>query len=339
MNPRPDLLLLVDYSPAIGTGHLMRCLTVVEWLRLASPRALAIRLLAPALPPSLVERCLHLGVKLTTPEPQRPLVAQVAALQPRLMLIDGYGFDSSQLQALAATGIALALFDDLNDRGCLPAALVINPSPLAQADHYPGVAQALTGCRFAPLRPEFSRQPYIPPSQRQRLLINCGGSDPLALSQPLAMLALGKLPDDANVDLVTGAACPHAAAVEQWRGGLSQPRLRHHHAIATLAEVGAGARLAVVALGNTLYELCALGTPVLGLWVAANQRPTAMALAAQGVIDSYGAEQLDALGEQLQQLWQQPQLLDERAERQRQLVDGRGGERIVEAIVRLLSQR
>lgn len=337
MSPRPDLLLLVDYSPAIGTGHLMRCLTVVEWLRLASPRSLAIRLLAPPLPQPLVERCQRLGVELTTPEPQRPLAAQVAARQPRLVLLDGYGFDPSQLQALAATGITLALFDDLNDRGPLPAALVINPSPLAQAGHYPGVAQVLTGCQYAPLRAEFSRQPFVAPSQRQRLLINCGGSDPLALSQPLATLALGKLPDEAGVDLVTGAACPHAATVEQWCGGLSTSRLRHHHAIATLAEVGASARLAVVALGNTLYELCALGTPVLGLWVAANQQPTAMALAGQGIIDSYGAEERDALGEWLQQLWQQPQLLDQRAERQRQLVDGRGGERIASAIRQLLA--
>lgn len=337
MSPRPDLLLLVDYSPAIGTGHLMRCLTVVEWLRLASPRSLAIRLLAPPLPQPLVERCQRLGVELTTPEPQRPLAAQVAARQPRLVLLDGYGFDPSQLQALAATGITLALFDDLNDRGPLPAALVINPSPLAQAGHYPGVAQVLTGCQYAPLRAEFSRQPFVAPSQRQRLLINCGGSDPLALSQPLATLALGKLPDEAGVDLVTGAACPHAATVAQWCGGLSQPRLRHHHAIATLADVGASARLAVVALGNTLYELCALGTPVLGLWVAANQQPTAMALARQGVIDSFGVEERDALGERLQQLWQQPHLLDQRAERQRQLVDGRGGERIAAAIAALLS--
>ncbi|MBQ1784940.1 MAG: hypothetical protein II007_14975 [Gammaproteobacteria bacterium] len=337
MSLRPDLLLLVDYSPAIGTGHLMRCLTVVEWLRLASPHSLAIRLLAPALPLPLVEHCQRLGVEISTPEPQRPLAAQVAALQPRLLLIDGYGFDPSQLQALAATGITLALFDDLNDRGPLPAALVINPSPLAQPDHYPSVAQVLTGCQFAPLRAEFSRQPYVAPSQRQRLLINCGGSDPLALSQPLAALALGKLPDEAGVDLVTGAACPHATAVGHWCSGLSTSRLRHHHAIATLAEVGASARLAVVALGNTLYELCALGTPVLGLWVAANQRPTAMALAGQGIIDSYGADERDALGERLQQLWQQPQLLDQRAERQRQLVDGRGGERIASAIRQLLA--
>lgn len=104
-----------------------------------------------------------------------------------------------------------------------------------------------------------------------------------------------------------------------------------------LAAVLAASEVAVVAGGVTLYEACALGTPVVAVAVAGSQRPTIRAVAGADACIDGGAltceRDLARVARLVRHLAE-----DERARRRltrsgRQLVDGRGAERVARQIL------
>jgi len=106
-----------------------------------------------------------------------------------------------------------------------------------------------------------------------------------------------------------------------------------------MAALMLNADLAVSGGGQTTYELAATGTPAIGIRLAAGQALNLRGLSAAGCLREAGAP--DEVGFEARLVSRLSELADDRSVREemsrrgRALVDGRGAERVTDAIVRL----
>jgi spore coat polysaccharide biosynthesis predicted glycosyltransferase SpsG len=195
----------------------------------------------------------------------------------------------------------------------------------------------LQGPEFAildPIIPEIrSRRP---PREPQRVLITLGGGQHVR--------AIGARLAERIATIVPGASIDVVAGLGGKAPSTPLPaRCRWVVAPSGLAQLLATASVAVVAGGITLYEACALGTPVVTLAVTPAQRPTTTAVAAAGVsIDASAPTRTMAINRaaaDVAYLLANP----ERAARLgwcgSRLVDGQGAARVARHLLALVAAR
>jgi UDP-2,4-diacetamido-2,4,6-trideoxy-beta-L-altropyranose hydrolase len=338
-----NILIRADASAEIGLGHVMRCLCLQAALR---PLGVGCCFAFRQMPAALQQQILAQGGRLA-PLPVTDLAADAAALLrlagelgAAAILLDGYRFDAAYQQALFRRGPALALLDDLNDRGRLYADLLINSLPHADQLGYGRTApeaRLLLGLKYVLLREEF--RTAAPASQaaaeRPRLLVNFGGSDILGLSLPVTRQLLAMDPE-LPITLITGSGFPQPQAATELAGQF--PQLEHLHNCRAMARQFSRTGLALAAPGATIYELAACGVPAVLLICAANQQLSAAAHARLGwcrVFDAREEKQLAAALAETLQLWRRPQERNLLQEKTAGLLDGQGAERIARAICQL----
>lgn len=307
----------VDASERIGSGHLMRCLTLADALAARGARALFLCRAGAPQPHDLVRARGH-ALQLVLPgpeggpEPDAPPHAawlagsqagDVAACLPELtpwrpdwVVVDHYALDHRWESAVRATGARLLVIDDLADRQHDCDALIdqnfYHDATLRYRDRLPAGCRCFLGPAHALLRPEFEaarRTAVERAGPVRRVLAFFGGFDALGLAD----LTLDVLQDLARtganlqVDLVLGAAHPrHGLLAARARG---VPGLAVHGQVSNMATLMAAADLAVGAGGATTLERCYLGLPSVVVDVADNQRAMLVDLAAAGATVHLGS--------------------------------------------------
>jgi UDP-2,4-diacetamido-2,4,6-trideoxy-beta-L-altropyranose hydrolase len=335
----PAILIRADGSPAIGIGHLMRCLALAE---AAGPRATFLSFEPPA---PFIERAAAAGagVRALASRPASPEdlteTSEVArAIGAEWIVLDGYTFDGDFQDGLVTDGHRVLAIDDHGHAKHYGAQVVLNANAGADPRWYgeraPGT-RLLLGLRYALLRAEFrSRQAAADQPQRvRRVAITFGGSDPDNLSAQV-LDGLAAVPGPLEVLVVVGSANPHGASLRA-----SAARSPHEVEIAIdvrdMAARLAACDLAVTAAGGTLVELARVGTPAVAVVVADNQAPGARALAEAGAVVNLGRhETLDAaaIGVAVAELADNPDRRQALSRRGRELVDGRGAARVLDAM-------
>jgi spore coat polysaccharide biosynthesis predicted glycosyltransferase SpsG len=137
------------------------------------------------------------------------------------------------------------------------------------------------------------------------------------------------------VQLVVGGLDPRRTELERRAADLG-PGLSLVVDVQNMAPLMTRAHLALSAAGSTVWELAHLGVPALLVVVAENQRGNAEALHRLGVAHNLGdATTLDGevLESPLDALLEDPDRRTQMSRRGRELVDGRGVERVVAAIL------
>lgn len=346
------VLIRADASPAIGSGHVARCLTLAQELRrqgadvafacrrLPGHRLEALRaegFQAFELPECYVGEHPELGI-----EAPLPWQADIAALQLALasqpafdwVLVDHYGLDHQWQSAARQWAPRIAAIDDLaNRKHAVDLLLDQNFSGSAQA--YSGLHYAscrtLFGPHYALLREEFRRPPISIRPQARRLLVNFGGFDAAGQTHK-AMLALLDF-HDLQVDFVAGSGNPDWQAMQALAA--ERPHWRLHSYVKDFAGLLAEADLCLGAGGGTSWERAVLGVPTLCITVAANQEANARLLAEAGAHLYLGAcEQVsvEQVRQALSLLLGNPGLRHSLSRRARKLVDGRGVQRVAAAL-------
>ncbi|MBL8616171.1 MAG: UDP-2,4-diacetamido-2,4,6-trideoxy-beta-L-altropyranose hydrolase [Deltaproteobacteria bacterium] len=301
--------LRVDASALIGTGHLVRCLTLAAALRSRGARCTFVCRHAP---PALVERVHAAGHGLLllpggadvafvpgADEPPhaawlgqpwaRDAADTAAALAPGgwdWLVVDHYALDRRWEEAVAPLAQRLLVIDDLADR---PHAcdLLLDQNLQRDMDHrydglLPTTCARLLGPAYALLRPEFAAarasRAASPPAPR-RLFVFFGGADPNDMTSR-ALDALDNV-EDIELDVVIGSLHPkraqllaRCAAHPGWSCAVDV-----HDMAARMARAAVG----VGAGGTTTWERCAVGLPSVVVSVAHNQVEIAAACAAAGV--------------------------------------------------------
>lgn len=357
-------MIRVDASVQIGTGHVIRCLTLAVALR---ERHVEVRFVCRQLPGNLSATIASRGFAVheidssesTAPADPVPPHAVwlgvtwqydalrtgnvVAALgvKPRWLVVDHYGLDARWEQAMRPLANRLLAIDDIADRTHACDLLLDQNLAADMQTRYavkvpPGCRQLL-GPGFALLHPRYAQ---LHESRRQRtgkvrkVFVYFGGADPLNLTW-LAVAACLELRAQIEVDVVTGTNHPGVDAIRKQIATAHNIRL--HTQVPTLADLIACADLAVGAAGVTAWERICLGVPSLVVSVAENQRPVTTLLHSLGLIEWLGhAGEVDATTFQtaIQRILERGSLLDW-SERCREICDGRGTDRVVDVMLEM----
>lgn len=287
MNRRRLAVIRADASASIGTGHVVRCLTLAD--RLAS-RGWDIAVATRDLPPILAHGIRVRGYQLVAMGLEEPLLEEPAvigqALMPRtsdLTVVDHYGIAAEWHTAARSWSNRIMVIDDLA-ADAIDADLVLNQNLGESADAYAGLIPA--GCRlligpmYALLRPQFAEAREATMRVRRavlRLLVFLSGSDEHDVTSVAANVGADL---ELETDVVVGAAYPHWERLQAWTTGTTSVTL--HRGVDDMATLMARADLSIGAPSSASWERCCVGLPSLLVTLAENQRRAAAALAAAG---------------------------------------------------------
>ncbi len=340
---RGILLVRADAAVTSGTGHVMRCLALAQTWQHAGGDVIFAMAQSTA---AIQERLRSEPVKVVaihgvpgSAEDMRQTIDAALFHKAEWLVVDGYHFDAHYLLELQNVRPLLAI-DDNGELESYSSDLVLNQNAHARAEMYAKRAprtRLLLGPRYALLRNEFTvyrdRARKLP-ERGTRILLTMGGSDPKDLT-PRLLSALADLPiDDLQIRVVVGGSAENRSGVAE-KAQKFPYRVRVMSNVGNMAELMAWADLAIAGAGTTCWEMCLLGVPAILVVVAENQRFIAGHLARIGAAVNAGqAELIDCSS--LAQI--AAELLDDRDRRlkmsqsARQLVDGKGSERVLETM-------
>ena len=309
------VLFRTDASLTIGSGHLMRCLTLARALRLQGHQiwfacrqhpghlntlieteGFPVLALAEIQTPPVAGYAAWLGASETE---DAAAVQKTIAQNPATathpfdwLVIDHYGLGETFSQQMRSVCNAILQIDDLANRRYDCDVLLDQNLVPGLTQRYQGLlpaeCQPLLGPSFALLRPEFAR---FAPDSRQfpttfsaqspaRLLVFFGGSDAQNFTA-LTINALQQLQDcHWLADIVIGQANPHRLLLQQLCA--QDRRLTLLVQTPGMAGLMAAADLMIGAGGATHWERACLGLPAVVVALADNQLVTTAYLAELG---------------------------------------------------------
>lgn len=301
-----------DASLQIGSGHVMRCLTLADALTAQGAECHFISRAHPGHLLDLTRQRGYTAHSLEMPEQQAqaatsPTLAHaawlgcdwqtdaaqtgtiLASLQPDWLVVDHYALDQHWESALKSHYKKLMVIDDLADRAHRCDLLLdqnLGSQPQDYAKRVPAHCQVFTGPHYALLRPEFAALRPYSLQRRQahtalgKVLITMGGVDQdNATAQVLQALKTSALPADCRITAVMGLAAPWLQNVRELAAQMPWPTEVVVN-VNDMAQRMADSDLAIGAAGSTSWERCCLGLPTLMVVLAINQQPGAQALAA-----------------------------------------------------------
>jgi len=286
-----------DADPGIGGGHVVRSLALADGL--AAHGWCCVFACSPATPatvPALVESG-HRIVTLDQASPGDEAAAIGAVLDAPAdwLVVDHYGHDAAFHHAGRAWARRILVIDELADRP-LDADLLVDPTPSrspADYDAYvPAGCEMLFGPGYALLRPGFvvARPAALARREEQvgldRILVSFGSVDARDRTA-IALEGIHRADLAVEVDIVLGAAAPHAARIGEQVGTLPFPAILHE-AVEDMPGLMAAADLGIGAGGATSWERCCMGLPAVVMVEADNQSRYARELAAAGAAVNLG---------------------------------------------------
>ncbi len=297
----------VDASLEIGSGHLMRCLTLADALSQAGHTC---HFVSRADEGGFGGHAFH-GLTYESEggygaHPKPPAHAAwlggnwqddaaataeiLATISPDWLVVDHYALDREWESAALPAGTKLMVIDDLADRAHM-CNILLDQNLGRQGHDYdelvPDSCTRLIGPKFALLRPEFPRFRQRSLARRKNaplahILITMGGVDKDDVtSRVLEVLARCNLPEAAHITVVMGKNAPALVGVQAKASRMPCPT-RVLVSIDNMAEIMASADLAIGAAGSTSWERGCLGLPTLMLTIADNQKEAALALESSG---------------------------------------------------------
>jgi UDP-2,4-diacetamido-2,4,6-trideoxy-beta-L-altropyranose hydrolase len=308
-----QIVFRTDASVQIGTGHVMRCLTLADALRLGGADCTFIcrghtghlvdlirerghQVMMLAASDSLQTDASHetlahaawLGTDWATDATDTQLAIGSRSLD--WLVVDHYALDHRWEKAMRPFSHQLMVIDDLADR-VHDCDVLLDQNLGRTAEDYrqlvPHHATTLIGPRYALLRPEFAtlREDSLARRkhpQLKHLLITLGGVDKDNLTgEVLQTLRICNLPTDLRITVVMGPHAPWLPNVRAVAAVMARPTqvlVNVNH----MARLMTDCDLVIGAAGGTAWERCSLGLPSLIITTAQNQRSGAVALQKNG---------------------------------------------------------
>lgn len=353
-----------DASTQMGTGHVMRCLTLADELRrrgaecgficrehpghlgkFISDRGFGLELIydrADVEDSRLSEdggtrhsNWLGVGWQVDAEQSRKAL----GEVKPDWLVVDHYALDARWEKQLAPAVGKIMVIDDLADREHR-ANLLLDQNLGRFAYDYsellPDYCLRLIGPGYALLRPEFTEFRARSISRRQtaklnRILISMGGTDtPNTTAAVLKALQTSALPSSLHLDVVMGSTAPWLNEVCKL-AKISRFNIKVSTNVQDMAERMCLADLSIGAAGSTSWERCVLGLPSIAVSQAHNQSAILEALADAGAAEKLGFpfDEQELFGI-LNSFIQEPENLMVMAENAFQICDGLGANRVIE---------
>ena len=303
-----------DASVQIGTGHVMRCLTLADELTRQGHEC---RFFCRAHAGHLGDLIVSKGYGLTLlpasshneplantqnsddyarwlgvpwQEDASQTLECITQWKPDWLVVDHYALDAEWEYALAHVVGRIMVIDDLANRAH-ECSLLLDQNLGRVASDYDGLlpegCQRLIGPGYALLRPEFSALREQSLSRRKnpelkRILISLGGVDRTNVTgQVLDALSESTLPVSTELDIIMGSSAPYLDEVRQQAAQLPF-KATVSVGVTDMAERMCLADLSIGAAGSTSWERCCLGLPAITVVLAENQRLIGEALSENG---------------------------------------------------------
>ena len=354
------IIIRTDASQKIGSGHVMRCLTLAEALR---DSGVTIEFITRDHPGNLNKYIIDKGFKANLlPDwkisksqeslagyeqwlgvPQEVDAAQtIEAVEGKdsdWMIIDHYALDHEWEKRLRPHTEKIMVIDDLANRSH-DCDLLLDQNYIHDQHRYDELlfpnTLRLLGPSYALLRKDFAKcnnGSVQNKHQINRIFVFFGVSDLDNLTST-AIKAL-KHPNLRHllVDVVVGLTNPHILEIKKQVE--EHPHAQLHIQIENIAELMANADIALGAGGPTTWERMALGLPSIVVTIAENQIASTSDLEQDGYLQWLGngdqVDEHDIYGAILRAI-ENPHQLQEQARRGQQLVDCRGSARVCDKV-------
>lgn len=357
-----------DASFDIGTGHVMRSLTLADELR---TRGVECHFICRAHPGNMIAGIRERGYE-TTELPVEPAgnpsvcetdeaplthaawlgcdwgrdaeqtLCALRAMNPNILVVDHYAIDIRWEKVLRPHVGRMMVVDDLADRRH-ECDFLLDQNWFGDDMSYryqgliPDHCVTMLGPRYALLKPEYATlRALMPPrdGEVRRVLVFMGGSDPTnetgKVIDALAQPGLEHL----LVDVVIGVNHPDPQGVA--RRAAERPATHLHSGLPSLAGWMARADLMISAGGSTSWERMCLGLPAIVISIAANQTATNTAMQAAGYIDFLGESArigAEMIADAMRRCLKDPERLRKMSRRCQDMVSGEGTERVCDLVV------
>jgi len=302
------VLIRVDSSFRIGTGHVSRCLRLAEELEHKGARVI---FMCADLPGNISSSISELGFDIELFEPPAdegamesieelwPTGAQIIdasrtskwahAINADVVIVDHYALSQVWESQLSANGLRVIALDDLPGKSHA-SALVIRPgvSLASSAAQDSGRdSRELSGPRYAMVPKEFCEARHfkksLSGSRTNRVLVFFGGVDAGNASEQVVDSIIEAQISGCSIELVLGSGNPHSKVLtEKYK---EYPNVTIHSSLPSLSEIISRCDAAVGAGGVSAFECAAAGLPTVLFSLSENQ------IAVCKELDSYGMAQ------------------------------------------------
>lgn len=345
MSAEPCVLFRVDAGGEVGAGHLMRCFALAEGLTERHVTPVVVTRTQQADYVAMIARrnvvCRQIPATLSFEEEPAWIAAEVASPSTAGLVLDRYELPAAYAAECKRLQphVTLVQIDDWL-RPLAGVDVIVNQNLYASAQDYPtgGMEppRVLAGSRYVLLRSEFRGTPPEASDRRgavERLLLTLGGDDPP--NHTLRLLSvLAEIEGFTALHVVLGPGFRHRTEVEA--AAARWPHVRLWFNPANMREIMRQCDLSVNGSGSTLWELYYLGIPNILYILGDDQMAVGERAHAQGCSISLGRiEQMDPaiFRETVIGLMRSPDARSRMSAREHEAVDGRGVERVVDAIL------
>ncbi|OQA34674.1 MAG: UDP-2,4-diacetamido-2,4,6-trideoxy-beta-L-altropyranose hydrolase [Betaproteobacteria bacterium ADurb.Bin341] len=289
------VVIRADASVNIGSGHVIRCLTLAEVLR---QQGATVEFVCREHVGNLLE-LIHqrdfVAHTLECDEWSEDARQTLAVLGNPVdwLIVDHYGLDKRWESQLRSACRHLMAIDDLADRphDCdllLDQNYYLNPECRYQG-LLPDQCTQLLGPGYALLSTEYEQalQEHQPRAARiEKVLVFFGGSDPTGETEKLLTAIESFSLPELSFDVVVGASNPKCHVIEARCQQLQN--VHFHCQTSEMAMLCAEADLALGAGGSANWERFSLALPCMVVTTAENQRETVAALVQDGYVQWLG---------------------------------------------------
>ncbi|MGX9367337.1 UDP-2,4-diacetamido-2,4,6-trideoxy-beta-L-altropyranose hydrolase [Desulfoplanes sp. PS50] len=360
------IVFRADASIQIGTGHVMRCLTLADALRERGFETLFICRELDGFSAKMVTDRGHDLRLLPAPEktnqvlPNNPVHApwlgvpweqdaeQTSDILQSLgsvdwLVVDHYALDFRWEGRLRSRVQKIMVVDDLADRrhDC---DLLVDQTLAASEERYRSLVHEecdlLLGPRYAMLRPEFAQNRDAALEKRKqttsirKILVAMGGTDPFNVTerslQGIELLGNKEL----EVTVVLGSSAPHLKAITE-KAQKSKLRISVLTDAQDMAEIMVDHDLCIGSGGMTSWERCVLGLPSLTITLADNQEPVLRELHRLGRTKHLGrleSIQPAVIRDEIAKITGDMSLFHDMTKAGGEICDGQGTKRIVSSL-------
>ncbi|WP_087020396.1 UDP-2,4-diacetamido-2,4,6-trideoxy-beta-L-altropyranose hydrolase [Thaumasiovibrio subtropicus] len=355
-----NIVVRADSGIEIGTGHIMRCITLSKALR---DKGHHIIFVCKAHEGNIVKLIEEIGITVFTLPLSQPsdegldhsrwlggtlqkdaemtaeLSEEFFGAAANLIIVDHYGIDARWHTAIKARSSQTKIFviDDLADRDLECDYLLDQTFMRSEIDYHsrvPANCQLLLGTQYALLRPEFSEHSVSAKEKRalgiektaKRVLVMMGGTDHLNMTEKV----LNAIQDDKSIiklTVVLGPTAPYRSAIEKTFG--KDSRVEFLAGVSNIAELMLEHDVCFGAAGAASWERCAMGLPSLLVAFASNQTTILSMLGDFGAISIFGVSDTpEQIKEQLNQICM-PEQYSKMVESCFKVSDGLGTQRVL----------
>ncbi|HIW34771.1 MAG TPA: UDP-2,4-diacetamido-2,4,6-trideoxy-beta-L-altropyranose hydrolase [Candidatus Paenibacillus intestinavium] len=256
-----DILIRTDASHEIGSGHVMRCLTIADQLQKLGHH---VTFWMERLPGHMIDFVERQGYVVTGQEQT-----------VELLIVDHYQLDITWEQRMRKFTRKIVVIDDLANRqhDC---DLLLDQNVVANYEHrydrlVPIHCKKLLGPKYLIMRDEFIEQRAKQPKRTgevNRLLVFMGGSDPTNETMKVLRALKETTTIFQHVDVVVGNSNVYRQEIEEI---CRQQHYSYHCQIDYMARLMSEADFSIGAGGSTTWERCYVGLPAASTIVAPNQ--------------------------------------------------------------------